>query len=176
MEKHGKNTEALAFTYYFADGQSVTYRSGDVGPDGAVIPEEVIVFLRESNHREYLDERYQEENTSYDFLNAQEKYDRNPDDYDAAPINCISDPSGNILRQLFPVVEHTPRLIKLLREALPLLTETQRDLICDLYGLQRPIVDLANEQGVTEAAIRNRRNKILKRLKKLIEAQSDREA
>lgn len=57
------------------------------------------------------------------------------------------------------------------RNAMEKLSADQLDLIFDLYGLQRVILDLGREKGVTEAAIRNRRNKILKRMKKLLDAE-----
>jgi len=52
-----------------------------------------------------------------------------------------------------------------------LLTEGQRDLIYELYGFCKSMADVAREQDVTYEAIQNRRSKIFRRLKKLIESQ-----
>ena len=42
-----------------------------------------------------------------------------------------------------------------------------------MYGLRKPHVEIAREQNVTPVAIRNRRDKILKRLAKLLDLPED---
>ncbi len=81
----------------------------------------------------------------------------------------ISDPKQDIWKLLFPE-ENAEDLqaVTEVRCAMEKLTPAQINLIFDLYGLQKTIIDIANAENVTEAAIRNRRNKIIQRLKKLL--------
>ena len=64
-------------------------------------------------------------------------------------------------------------LLKKLETAMTQLTDGQRDLIYELYGFCKSMADIAREQEVSYEAVQNRRNKIFRRLKKLIEAEND---
>lgn len=52
--------------------------------------------------------------------------------------------------------------------AMKALSPTQRELVEKVYFEERKITDIAREEGVTEAAIRNRLKKIHLRLKKFL--------
>jgi RNA polymerase sigma factor (sigma-70 family) len=53
-----------------------------------------------------------------------------------------------------------------LREAIQALEPQQQELVMDLYYREIPIAHIAKRDGVDEAAIRNRRKRILKKIKK----------
>ena len=52
--------------------------------------------------------------------------------------------------------------------AMEILSPAQRELVEKVYFEERKITDIAREEGVTEAAIRNRLKKIYFRLKKFL--------
>ena len=51
------------------------------------------------------------------------------------------------------------------------LTENQRELIWEAYGMLRGDTEIAREQNVTREAIQNRRKKIMCRVEKLLQEQ-----
>jgi RNA polymerase sigma factor (sigma-70 family) len=53
-----------------------------------------------------------------------------------------------------------------LRDAIQALEPQQQELVMDLYYREIPIAHIAKRDGVDEAAIRNRRKRILKKIKK----------
>ena len=63
--------------------------------------------------------------------------------------------------------EHEERL-ETLMNVMDNLTSTQRDIYNKVYVERRTNTDIAAEEGVTEAAIRNRLKKIHARLRKLL--------
>ncbi|NCC78835.1 MAG: hypothetical protein EOM07_04445, partial [Clostridia bacterium] len=52
------------------------------------------------------------------------------------------------------------------RKAIQALEPQQQELVMDLYYREMPIAHIAKRDGVDEAAIRNRRKRILKKIKK----------
>lgn len=84
------------------------------------------------------------------------------------PIDCIADCGPEVHELAFPEKKMLdPRIIQL-TEAMQQLTEGQRDLIWDIYGSGRSLEDIAAEEGITRQAVYNRREKLLKRLRKLM--------
>ena len=55
-----------------------------------------------------------------------------------------------------------------LYDAIALLEPQQKELVRQVFFNERKIVDIASEEGVSEAAIRNRLKKIIQRLKKIL--------
>ena len=55
-----------------------------------------------------------------------------------------------------------------LYDAIALLEPQQKELVRKVFFENRKIVDVASEEGVSEAAIRNRLKKIIQRLKKIL--------
>ena len=55
-----------------------------------------------------------------------------------------------------------------LHSAMEALSPAQRELVKKVYFEERKITDIAREEGVSEAAIRNRLKKIYSRLKKIL--------
>ena len=153
------------YTYVSADGTRCTLHAGQDG-----VTEEMIRFLAESDREQELQERYQAEHTDYRYRNAVRRFEQLPNEDADHPLERIADPDADILKILFPEEADDPILLQRLETAVEQLTDSQRELIQELFGLQRSIVDIAREAGVTEGAIRNRRSKILCRLKKLMES------
>ena len=159
-----KNQDPTTYTYESVDGSTSTIR---VGEDG--VTEEMIVLLQQDDNRNYLQDLYQMRNADYGFQNEMAKYYRSGDENAINPLDQIADPAADISRILFPDVADNPELLERLCKAIEQLTDSQKDLIHELYGLRRSHVDIAQDQGVTPVAIRNRRDKILRRLAKLLD-------
>ena len=76
--------------------------------------------------------------------------------------------------ELFASAEDTERAVEhredmaRLYSAMEALSSSQRELVKKVYFEERKIADIAREEGVSEAAIRNRLKKIYSRLKKFL--------
>ncbi len=76
--------------------------------------------------------------------------------------------------ELFASAEDTERAVEhredmaRLYSAMEALSSSQRELVKKVYFEERKITDIAREEGVSEAAIRNRLKKIYSRLKKFL--------
>ncbi|WP_340083795.1 sigma-70 family RNA polymerase sigma factor [Siminovitchia sp. FSL H7-0308] len=106
--------------------------------------------------------RYIEKTNHYidDFVgDSQAEHNKVLADWDANPINEIVEMENYQEKQ---------ELINELSDAMRHLTEKQLSTIQKKFFENRTNVDIAAEEGVTEAAIRNRLTKIYRRLKKLI--------
>lgn len=83
---------------------------------------------------------------------------------------CLADPDSDPLNRIiesFDAQKRQEALVKL-KESIQKLQPQQIDLIYQSFYARRTNVDIAKEQGVTEAAIRNRLKKIYIRLYKLM--------
>jgi len=156
--------QANTYTYKSVDGTMITIRAGENG-----VTEEMIRILRESDNDMNLQERYQEENESYSYRNAVEHFEKVPNEDEDHPLERIADGRADIMGILFPDRMEDSLLLQKLEKAMEQLTEGQQDLIYELYGFCKNMADIAREQDVTLTAIQNRRNKIFRRLKKLID-------
>ena len=84
------------------------------------------------------------------------------------PIDQIPDDASDIMSILFPEDDSASRMLREMPKILDMLTDSQRDLIWEAYGLQKGDTEIAQEQNVTRIAIHNRRTKIMKRVEKLL--------
>ncbi len=164
MARPWKPESTLSYTYRFADGSEYTIRAGENG-----VTEKDIMLLHESDHQASIGDRYEDQQRDWKFQRAQTIFAQQGTLLEDSPMDRISDPKQDIWKLLFPE-ENAENLqaVTEVRCAMEKLTPAQIDLIFDLYGLQKAIIDIANAENVTEAAIRNRRNKIIQRLKKLL--------
>ena len=164
MARPWKPENTLSYTYRFADGSQYTIRAGENG-----VTEKDITLLHESDHQASIGDRYEDQQRDWKFQRAQTIFEQQGTLLGDSPMDRISDPKQDIWKLLFPE-ENAEDLqaVTEVRCAMEKLTPAQIDLIFDLYGLQKAIIDIANAENVTEAAIRNRRNKIIQRLKKLL--------
>ena len=139
------------------------------GQDG--VTEEHIIMLDDFDHAADLGDRYEQENRDYAMENKKSKLESDPDD-------CIGDPIENLsTRKTDPAFfleqksdEPNP-LVEQLLILMEKLTPQQNDLIYDLFGSQRQLTEIANEEGKSVTAIHNRKSKIIARLRKLFAEQ-----
>ncbi len=96
---------------------------------------------------------------SYSALADDEMGDHNP---------YLMDSSPNPLEQLINEVDELEHqeMLKKLEVSISKLLPQQQELICKIYFKRMTRVAIAKEENVTEAAIRNRLNKIVKKIKK----------
>ena len=80
-------------------------------------------------------------------------------DYEGELFASAQDTEGEAVRR-----EDMARLYS----AMEALSPSQRELVEKVYFEERKITDIAHEEGVSEAAIRNRLKKIYSRLKKFL--------
>ena len=80
-------------------------------------------------------------------------------DYEGELFASAQDTEGEAVRR-----EDMARLYS----AMEILSPAQRELVEKVYFEERKITDIAREEGVSEAAIRNRLKKIYSRLKKFL--------
>jgi len=152
------------YTYKSVDGTIITIRAGENG-----VTEEMIRIMLESDNEMHLQERYQEENESYSYRYAVQHFENIPNEDEDHPLERIADSQADIMSILFPDHAEDSVLLKKLEKAMEQLTEEQQNLIYELYGFCKNMAEIAREQNVTLSAIQNRRNKIFRRLKKVID-------
>ena len=158
------------YTYWIWDEdakQEIAYELTS-GEDG--VTNEWIVLLDSWDHDEDLSERYEYEHRDLGYEKFKEKTakgaigDITEDEFEEIssmgdePFNVIVEKNGK---------KDSEEVMKLL-DAMQKLTPAQINLIYALFGELRTVTEIAEEESVTEAAIRNRRDKIKKRLEKLM--------
>ena len=156
-----KNT--TTYTYENLDGTRYTLHAGKDG-----VTKKLIKFLRAEDNDVLVQDRYQQENTCYDFQHAAERADNSDYDNDAvSPLEQIPDTRADIMQILYPEAEHNELILRL-REAVEELTDSERELINALYYQCKGATEIAREYNLTEGAIRKRRNKILNQLREMV--------
>ena len=85
-------------------------------------------------------------------------------DYQGEVFSC----DDQVLLQLSGSLSSQEELIRLLPDALAMLSEDQKALVKLLFMESVSARDIAAKKGVTEQAIHNRKNRLLKRLKKIL--------
>ena len=162
MKTTKSTKKPVTYTYQSADGSTFTLEAGKDG-----VTKKLIQFLEESDRKADLDERYEAEQLDWKFRNAQITYEEQGDLLEDSPLERIADPDADIAAILFPEAEEDSLPLARLEEAIEQLTESQKDLVHELYGLRKSMSEVAREQGVSLTAIQNRRGKILRQLGKL---------
>lgn len=153
------NTE---YKYISVTGDIQVIRLGEDG-----VNEKWLSVLEADEHSVKLQERYHLEHVSYKYLNAQTKNRFDLSSGYGDPLEQIADPSADIWNQLFPEEDKTKQEVLKLQKLIKKLTKQQRELLYALYGEQKTISEIARAEGVTHAAIQDRRRKIFSRLKKM---------
>lgn len=163
---NNQKKKATTYTYESVDGSKSTIR---VGEDG--VTEKWIAFLATDDAALLEQDDYQRKHEDYGYQNAVTRFYRNPDDASEHPMDRFADPAADIFRILYPDVSQDSPLLTKVEAAMEKLTDEQRDLIYELFGLCRTVSEIAREQDVSRAAIQNRRTKIVNRIRKIIESQ-----
>ena len=169
--RKAKQGNRITYTYWRWDegpkkNQPITITAGQDS-----VTEEHIIMLNELDHAADLGDRYEQENRDYATENKKSKFENDPDD-------CIGNPIENLgTRKTDPAFfleeksdEPNP-LVEQLLILMEKLTPQQIDLIYDLFGSQRQLTEIANEEGTSVTAIYNRKSKIIARLRKLFAEQ-----
>jgi DNA-directed RNA polymerase specialized sigma24 family protein len=169
--RKAKQENRITYTYWRWDegpkkNQPITITAGQDS-----VTEEHIIMLNELDHAADLGDRYEQENRDYATENKKSKFENDPDD-------CIGNPIENLgTRKTDPAFfleeksdEPNP-LVEQLLILMEKLTPQQIDLIYDLFGSQRQLTEIANEEGKSVTAIHNRKSKIIARLRKLFAEQ-----
>ena len=164
-----KKGAKVTYTYTFQDGVSLVIEAGKDG-----VTKELIAFLNLSDHDMALQDRYQAENEDYGYQNILKWYfsvtSRNGGKQIDHPMYWFPDPKADIMRILFPEEKSVPQMIRKIEQAIEMLTESQRDLIWESYGLLKGDTEIAKSLNVSREAIQNRRKRILKQIQKLMNA------
>ncbi|OXS26571.1 MAG: RNA polymerase subunit sigma-24 [Acetobacterium sp. MES1] len=150
-----------SYTYYSVDGSKIK-----ITPDEEGVTNTVISTLHAWDDQEFDAERRENYHVpvhleSYQDTSDDDATDRNP---------YLIDPAPNPVETLIKSIdadEHEARLEKL-KTAIDTLQLQQKVLIQKVFYEGRTYVDIAAEEGVTEAAIRNRLKKIFNNLRKKI--------
>nr|WP_307989860.1 hypothetical protein [uncultured Niameybacter sp.] len=163
MKNKGQRTK---YTYYRwdAETQKETPITVTVGEDG--VTAEHIIFLKEFDHQEQLQERYVKENLDYATENKKGKFYRGDENVVEDPIDGLATNKTNPDFFLYEDEVVDPQVEQLL-QLMEKLTPAQIDLIYDHYGARRYFSDIAKEAGCKPQAIDGKKNRIIKRLKKL---------
>ena len=157
------NTE---YKYISVTGEVQVIRLGEDG-----INEKWLSVLEADEHSVKLQERYHLEHISYKYLNAQTRNGLDLYSGYGDPLEQIADPCADIWNQLFPEEEKANQEVLKLQKLIKKLTKQQRKLLSALYDEQKTISEIARAEGVTHAAIQDRRRKIFSRLKKMLSEQ-----
>ncbi len=151
------------YTYYTATGEKITITPDDVGDSWIAILHETDDTTIDADRRE----KYHAP-ISYDAYVAPD----GESEFNNEKIKCMEDMAPDPLEQIIEASnerEHEEKLERL-RAAIQTLQPQQIDLIYKSFYAKRTNVDIAAEEGVTEAAIRKRLKKIYASLyKKLAE-------
>ncbi len=149
------------YIYYFDDGSKCIITPGENGENTTIISQlhamddaEVDADRREDYHCPVHYESYHDGD-------GDDADDRNP---------YLEDEAYNPLQQILTSIakeERSTRMAKL-KIALSELTDKQKDTVVKKFYRGMTNVDIAAEEGVSEAAIRNRLSKIYATLKKKI--------
>ena len=166
MANNRKAKQATTYTYQSVDGSTSTIQ---VGQDG--VTQQWIAFLKTDDAAILEQEDYFQKHLDYGYQNAVARYQRNPEEAEDHPINQYADPAADIFRILYPEEDQDSPLLEKVETAVAQLSDAQKDLILELYGMCRTVNEVAREQNVSHTAIQNRRTKIINRIKKIIESQ-----
>jgi len=166
-----KKKQQTTYTYWRWDEESkktlpITMTAGQDS-----VTEEHIILLNELDHAADLGDRYEQENRDYSTENKKAKYESDPDDSIGDPIENLSTRKTDPAFFLDQKADEPNSLVEQLLTLMEKLTPQQIDLIYDLFGSQRQLTEIAQEEGKSVTAIHNRKSKIIARLRKLFAEQ-----
>lgn len=143
---------------------------------------EWVIMLDSDDHDVDLQNRYQKENSDYEFRNQVYNTKAGDDDMeDTDAWAAIADPKADIMSILFLEEEETDPQVEKLLKLMEQLTESQINLIYDHFGAMKQLKEICDEENAANGtskspqSVGNRKKKIIERLKKLFEASEDTE-
>lgn len=148
------------YTYQTTTGLKITLTPNDVGEDWITILHELDDTMVDEERRE--------------LYHVPIRYDAylNSEDYDSDKADWLIDPSPDVLESMIENIdlEEHKIMLKRLRKAVSALQPQQIELLRKVFFEKRTKVDIAAEEGVSEAAIRKRLRKIYVLLMKKLKA------
>lgn len=154
------------YVYYTAEGKPIVITPGMTGTDGKAVTENLITMLHSWDDDDVDAERREEYHCpvhyeSYHDGDGDNADDRNP---------FLEDETYNPLQQILTSIANEERSVRMakLKVALSELTDKQKETVIKKFYRGMSNVGIAAEEGVSEAAIRNRLSKIYATLKKKI--------
>ena len=163
------------YIYYFNDGTSYTITPGENGENATIITQ-----LHGMDDDELDAQRREDYHTRMNFADECEWLQRATNnavsndkrDLPRMDASCMEEwqEESNPLAQILTSIANEERSLQIekLKVALSQLTDKQKDTIVKKFYKNMTNVQIAAEEGVTEAAIRNRLTKIYATLKKKI--------
>lgn len=143
---------------------------------------EWVIMLDSDDHDVDLQNRYQKENSDYEFRNQVYNTKAGDDDMeDTDAWAAIADPKADIMSILFPEEEETDPQVEKLLKLMEQLTESQINLIYDHFGAMKQLKEICDEENAANGtskspqSVGNRKKKTIERLNKLFEASEDTE-
>ena len=138
---------------------------------------EWVIMLDHDDHEVDLQNRYQDENADYEFMNriVNQKAGDDDDMSDTDAWAMIADPKADVFDTLFPEEEEVNPMLQQLEGFMELLTEDQINLIYEHFGAGKTLKQICDEENAANGtdkspqSVGNRKKKILERLKKLFE-------
>ncbi len=140
-------------------------------------------MLDRNDHDVDLQDRYQEENSDYEFRNQVDNSKAGDDDdmEDTDAWAKLADPNTDIEKIFFSEEEpEDPQVVKLM-QLMEKLTESQINLIYGYFGARKQLTEICDEEKAANGtnkspqSVGNRKKKIIERLRKLFEASENTE-
>lgn len=156
MKKYEDSKKQDTYTYMWVDGSTTTIVAGQDG-----VTKEFIELLHEMD-REGINAERREKRKAPKYIEDVFGEDSNSDKN-----NLLRDSRYDPAEMLHAMVdagEHERQLVKL-HEAMKALSEKQRETIKKLFFEGKSLVEIAVEDGVSETAVRQRRDAAIKNLK-----------
>ena len=149
------------YIYYFNDGSKCVITPGEDGENTTIIAQ-----LHAMDDEQVDADRHEEYHRQVHYLAYSDGEGEDADDRNPYLCDTAADPLEQMLASINEQ-EHSEKLDKL-KAALTTLTDLQKETIYKKYYRNMSNVDIAAEEGVSEAAIRNRLKKIFANLAKKI--------
>jgi DNA-directed RNA polymerase specialized sigma24 family protein len=169
--RKAKQENRITYTYWRWDEESKKNLPITIIAGQDSVTEEHIIMLNELDHAADLGDRYEQENRDYETENQKLKNEREPENSIGDPIENLSTLKTDPAFFLEQKSDEPNPLVEQLLTLMEKLTPQQIDLIYDLFGSQRQLTEIANEEGKSVTAIHNRKSKIIARLRKLFAEQ-----
>lgn len=154
------------YIYYTAEGKQIVIMSGMADRDGSEVTEEMITILHGLDDDQVDADRREEYKCPVHYDSYHDGEGEDADDHNPYLADSKADPLEIMLTSI-DEQEHLGK-IERLKVALSTLTELQKDTVYKKFYLKMTNVEIAAEEGVSEAAIRNRLKKIYANLSKKI--------
>ena len=154
------------YIYYPAEGKAITIKPGQVGDDGKPASEEIITLLHTWDDDQVDADRRELYHCPVHYQAYADGEGKDADDRNGYLASEEADPLEQMLSSI-EEQEHSEMLDRL-KATLPTLTDLQKATIYKKFWLNQTNVQIAEEEGITEAAVRNRLKKIYASLSKKI--------